>query len=229
MKFIEAFNQYPMRKDWKTLYTRYRLGRLKHQYWLWNRKHKDEAYVDKYDYFILKNCQPGKTLFYASAGYYLRDIFPEVETAEMHSVVETFYKDTIICTDRSKLAEMLPYKYDNFAVVNNRADHWVTVDGLTDHLTNYTKAMNDGCRVFYSFRDTQIHVNRLTTNMEDHFLSWAKSLTKIGLSLVWYDIRFDKKVPGTDGEYNTFENPDPTNGNLKFIFVYKGQPWEIQT
>lgn len=218
-----------MRKDWKTLYTRYRLGRLKHQYWLWNRKNKNEVYVDEYDYFILKNCQPGKTLFFSSAGYYLRDIFPEVDTAEMHSVVGTFYKDTIICTDRSKLAELLPYKYDNFAVVNNRADHWVTVDGLTEHITNYTKTMNDGCRFFYSFRDTQIHVNRLTIDMEDHFLTWAKSLVMIGLELVWHDIRFDKKVPDMNGEYNTFENPDVTNGNIKFIFVYKGSPWEIQT
>jgi hypothetical protein len=65
--------------------------------------------------------------------------------------------------------------------------------------------------------------------MEEHFLSWAQSLTKIGLSLVWYDIRFDKKVPNEGGEYNTHENPDPTNGNLKFIFVYKGDPWEIVT
>jgi hypothetical protein len=180
-KIIEFFDQATIKSDWKTQYIRYRLGRLKHQYWLWNRKNKSDAVIDEYDHFILKNCQPGKTVFFASAGYYLKDIYPEIESVEMHTVVKTFYNDVYICPDRKDLANTLPFKCDNFAVVNNRADHWVTVDGLTDHLKNYCSVMNSGCRFFYSFRDTQIHVNRLTTDMHTHFLDWAKSLTKIGM------------------------------------------------
>lgn len=29
-----------------------------------------------------------------------------------------------------------------------------------------------------------------------------------------------------NGYYDQLENPDTTNGNLKFWFVYKGDPWQ---
>lgn len=226
-KLIEHFDQADMRKDWRTLYFRYRAGRLKHQYWLYNRKTPNNAVIDSYDHAILKNCQPGVTVFFGSAGYYIRDIFPDVEVIEMHPVVKTFYPDTHICTDRTLLPNVVDFRADNFAVVNNRGDHWVDVGGLTDHMRNYTRIMQPGCRVFYSFRDTQIHVNRLTTDLEQHFLEWAHSLSQLGLTLVWHSIEFERKVPDENGHYNMLENPDTTNGNLKFWFVYQGGPWEV--
>lgn len=226
-KLIEHFDQVEMRKDWRTLYFRYRAGRLKHQYWLYNRKTPDRAVIDSYDYAILKNCQPGTTIFFGSAGYYIRDIFPEVEVIEMHPVVKTFYPDAHICTDRSQLSTVINFQADNFAVVNNRGDHWVDIAGLTEHMRNYTQIMNPGCRVFYSFRDTQIHVNRLTTDLAQHFLDWAQGLSQLGLTLVWHSIDFKKKVPDNNGYYDMSENPDTTNGNLKFWFVYQGTPWEV--
>ena len=218
-KLIEFYKTESIKTDWKTQYIRYRLGRLKHQYWLWNRKHKDQALIDEYDYAILQNCKPGKTAFFASAGYYLKDIFSEIEVIEMHPVVNTFYKDVHICTERKNLVD-LPFTVDNFAVVNNRADHWVDRQGLYEHFLNYSKIMNPGCRVFYSFRDTQILINRLTNNLQEYFYDWARSLSTLGFTLVWHNIEFrEKDFP--------LENPDTTNGNLKFWFVYKGQPWEI--
>jgi hypothetical protein len=63
--------------------------------------------------------------------------------------------------------------------------------------------------------------------MEKYFLDWAKSLTSIGLELVWNSIDFKRKVPDQNGHYDQLENPDTTNGNLKFWFVYKGQQWDI--
>lgn len=225
-KIIEFFDQASEKNEWKTQYIRYRIGRLKHQYWLWNRKNPTRAIIDNYDHAIMKNCQLGKTVFFGSAGYYIRDIFPEVEVVEMHPVVKTFYPDAYICTDRSMLSSVLPFKADNFVVVNNRAEMWCKVDGITDHFSNYIKVMNPGCRLFYSFRDTQMHVNRLTTDLESHFLDWARSLQhSIGLQLVWHSIDFSKKIPDHNGYYNQMENPDTTNGNLKFWFVYKGDPW----
>jgi len=226
-KQVEHFDQATFKTDWRTQYIKYRAGRLKHQLWLRNRKNLTEAVIDSYDYRILQNCQPGLTAFYGSAGHYLRDIFPKIETIEMYPVVKTFYPGVHICTDRSKLADTIPFRCDNFAVVNNRADHWVTVSGLTEHFINYSLIMNPGCRVFYSFRDTQIQLNRLTCDMKQYFLTWADGLSEFGFDLVWYDINFDAKQPDANGYYDQLENPDTTNGNLKFWFVYKGKPWKV--
>jgi hypothetical protein len=225
-KIIEFFNHSAIKTDWKTQYIRYRLGRLKHQYWLLNRKNSGQAVIDTYDYSILENCQPGRTVFFASAGYYLRDIFPEIEVVEMHPVVKTFYPEVHLCEDRSRLAD-LPFRADNFAVVNNRGDIWTELENITQHCKYYTTVMNPGCRFFYSFRDTQISgLNRLTTDMEIHFLLWAKSLEKTHkLKLVWHSINFKRKEPDVNGYYDQLENPDTTNGNLKFWFVYKGNAW----
>jgi hypothetical protein len=226
-KIIEFYNQSNIKTDWKTQYIRYRIGRLKHQYWLINRKNLGRAIIDTYDYSITQNCQPGNTVFFASAGYYIKDIFPEVYVVEMHPVVKTFYPDSYICTDRSDLKNILPVMADNFAVVNNRGDIWTEIENITQHCINYTKVMNPGCRFFYSFRDTQVvGVNRLTTNQEQFFYDWAKTLEKIcDLKLVWHDINFQKKLADDNGHYNQLENPDTTNGNLKFWFVYKGNAW----
>jgi hypothetical protein len=225
IKIIESFSDASLRTDWRTQYRRYRAGRLKHQYWLWNRRSK-QALVDEYDYKILQNCQPGNTVFFSSAAYYLKDLWPEITVVEQFPVVKTFYPDVIVCADRANLKNILKVSADNFAVVNNRAEMWTDVLGISEHLANYTKIMNPGCRVFYSFRDTQMYVNRLTVDMEDHFLSWAQSLEHThNLKLVWHCVDFKKKEPDSNNNYNTLENPDTTNGNLKFWFVYQGQLW----
>jgi hypothetical protein len=224
-KIVEFFNHSEIKKDWKTQYIRYRLGRLKHQYWLVNRKN-NTAIIDTYDYSILQNCQPGCTVFFGSAGYYLKDIFSEIEVIEMHPVVKTFYPDVHICSDRTELIN-LPFCADNFAVVNNRGDIWTELENISAHCKYYTEIMNPGCRFFYSFRDTQIAgINRLTTDMEKHFFDWAQGLEQThNLTLVWYDINFKRKLPDQNGYYDQLENPDTTNGNLKFWFVYKGKAW----
>jgi hypothetical protein len=228
MKLVEKIYPQEHKTTFKTRYIKYRAGRLKHQYWLWNRKSKEKKLVDEYDALILKNCQPGKTAFFCSSGYYLKDIFGDIDSIEMHSVVKEFYPDVITVTNRDNLAEVVSYKFDNFAVVNNRGDHWVSTNGLTNHLINYCRILNPGARIFYSLRDTQIHYNRLVLDQEKYFLSWANGLKNIGLTLVWADIQFKKKEKDGNGNYDRLENPDTTNGNLKFWFVYKGESWNIQ-
>jgi hypothetical protein len=222
-KLIESFDQATLRSDWRTQYRRYRTGRLKHQYWLENRK-RGTALVDEYDYTILKNCKPGHTVFFSSAGYYLKDIWPEITVVEMYPIVQSFYPDSLYVADRSQLSTVLA-SVDNFACVNNRSEMWCNVDGLTKHFEHYIKILNSGARVFYSFRDTQMWVNRLTVDMEQHFLTWAHSLQRFDLRLVWHEINFHKKTPDTFGNYDMLENPDTTNGNLKFWFEYQTQNW----
>lgn len=228
-KIIEFFNQSEIKTDWKTQYLRYRFGRLKHQYWLWNRKRQNNLLVEEYDYFILRNCQPGNTVFFASSGYYLKEIWPDIISVEMHPVVKTFYPAARICTDRSQLPVVVPERADNFAVVNNRGDIWTEITNITKHVEQYVKVMNPGCRFFYSFRDTQVvGFNRLTTDMEKFFLEWAQSLKMLNLDLVWSQIDFPRRIPDESGNYDLNENPDTTNGNIKFAFVYCGDPWQIK-
>jgi hypothetical protein len=225
MRLVEQIIKTEHKENFKTRYIKYRAGRLKHQYWLWNRK-QDQKIIDEYDAKILRNCQPGRTAFFSSARYYLKDIWPEIDSIEMYPVVQEFYPGVITVDSRGQLAVKVSGKYDNFAVVNNRADHWVSTQGLTQHLENYCRILNPGARVFYSFRDTQIHYNRLRLQARQHFMHWAMSLHDIGLDLVWSDLQFRLKIKDGHGNYDAFENPDTVNGNLKFWFVYQGQPWK---
>ena len=210
----------PTKQDWKTLYIRYRIGRLKHQYWMWNRKRTDKFLIDAYDKFILENCQSGTTVFFASSGYYLKDLYPEIEVIETHPVVKTFRSDVTIC-QREDL-HTLPIRADNFAVVNNRGDQWYDLNDRNQMIREYTAIMNPGCQFFYSFRDTQIPIlNRLKVDMHRHFMTWAVGLeASHNLKMIWSDIQFPPKQPDHNGIYSTLENPDTTNGNIKFIFTY---------
>lgn len=226
MRLVEQIFDKDHSSNFRTRYTKYRAGRLKHQYWLWNRK-QDQKKLDIYDASILRNCQPGKTAFFASTGYYLKDIWPDIDSIEMHPVVREFYPNVFLVGTREHLDQKIPHRYDNFAVVNNRGDHWVSTDGLTGHLKNYCRILNPGARIFYSFRDTQIHYNRLRLDAVAHFLDWASSLKNIDLHLVWHDVQFPRKEKDGAGNYDAWENPDTTNGNLKFWFVYKGDPWKV--
>jgi hypothetical protein len=227
MKLVEQIYFDEHRTDFRTNYIKYRAGRLKHQYWLWNRKRTNKV-IDEYDAKILKNCKPGSTAFFASAGYYLKEIWPHIDSIEMHPVVKDFYPDIIFAPTRQDLPRVVPGKYDNFAIVNNRGDHWVSVDGLTQHLKAYAQVLNPGARLFYSFRDTQIHYNRLKIDAEQHFRNWAQSLEHLDFTLVWSDVVFKEKIKDGNNKYDAFENPDTVNGNIKFWFCYKGKPWTIQ-
>ena len=187
--------------------------------------------IDEYDYKIINNCQQGQTVFFASSGYYLKDIYENIDVIEMHPIVKIFYPDTYICSDRSQLTEVYPHLVDNFAVVNNRGDIWTELENIAEYCKQYTQIMRAGCRFFYSFRDTQVvGFNRLTLDIEKYVLDWAKDLERThDLKLVWHDINFKKKLPDINGYYDQLENPDTTNGNLKFWFVYKGDAWEIKS
>lgn len=216
----------PTKQDWRTAYVRYRIGRLKHQYWLWNRKRPHAPVIDYYDKFILQNCQPGHTVFFSSSAYYLKDIFGDITVVEQYPVVKTFRPDVIIST-RSNLKN-LDFRSDNLAVVNNRSDQWYDLSQRNQMIQEYCAFMNHGCRFFYSFRDTQIpKLNRLKIDQEQYWLAWAQSLANFGLDLCWHSIEFPRKQADANGDYNTLENPDTTNGNLKFIFVYKDKPFTV--
>ena len=185
--------------DFKTRYIKFRLGRIKHQLWLNNRKSEHKVLYEE-DKKILDKCQNGTTAIFDSAGYYIKDLFPShnIDVIESNPVVQAFYPDCIIC-ERKDLVN-LDKAYDNFIVTNARSDHWVD-----------------------SFRDTQmLGFNRLKINMEKFFLDWANNLHQThGLKLIDHNIMFPKKIKYADSGFNLEENPDTTNGNIKFAFIFE--------
>ena len=82
--------------------------------------------------------------------------------------------------------------------------------------------MKPNCLFFYSFRDTQIvDWNRLTIDHNVYFETFAKYIEKTyNLKLLWKDIKFITKIKDGNGNYDILENPDTTNGNIKFLFQY---------
>jgi len=227
INYVETFDQSEMKERDKHSYIRYRMGRLKHSTWLKNRKDPTQLTIDTHDKFIIDNIKSGKTCAFGSAGYYFDDLIPDLTVVEQWDIVQKFYPACYIIKDRSLLKSYFGRQFDNFIVVNNRGDMWVTPENLTLHCLNYSYTMNDGCLFFYSFRDTQINDwNRLTTDHYEYFYEWAISLKKTcNLNLIWHDIKF------IDDSYDTInnqlENPDTTNGNLKFVFQYKSNSHTI--
>jgi len=247
MKLIEHFNDYDMVSTDDTIvnkhnYLRFRFGRLKHNFWLKSRKSKHTIYVDAYDNFILQNLKSGKTCYFGSAGYYLDGAINDLTVIEQFPIVKAFYPKAVIVKDRTEIFDHFPKTFDNFVVVNNRADIWTSLydsvdagfdldkPSVEDHVRHYIKSMKDGCIFFYSFRDTQIvNWNRISTDHYDYFYNFALYLKKYGLNLLWHDIKFAKKEKQPDGSYDIMENPDTLNGNLKFIFQYNDNSHVIDT
>lgn len=226
MKLIEDFSDYPMVVNKHAInkqnYIRYRMGRLKHELWLKNRKSRDTVYVDEYDNFIIQQLNPGNTCYFGSAGYYVEDLIDNLTVIEEWPVVKTFYPNAIIIKNRKEIGDLFPNYFNNFVIINNRSDQWYNIEDWKENIKNYTRAMASGCLFFYSFRDTQTVLwNRLKENHYDYFYNFGKSLEEFGLHIVWHDIQFAVKEKDGAGNYDVLENPDTTNGNIKFIFVHK--------
>jgi len=220
-KLIEHFSDYPMIDTDRHNYIRYRMGRLKHQLWLQNRK-RDYITIDTHDKFIIDNLKAGKTCVFGSAGYYLEDLVEDLTVIEQHPIVKKFYPKAQIINHRNEIGKSYGKSFDNFVVINHRNDLWVDLDGLEKHFKDYRSAMKPGCLFFYSFRDTQMLFNRFKNDHYYFFLNFAKQLEKsLDLHLIWHDIKFAEKQKDGAGNYDINENPDTTNGNIKFVFEYQ--------
>ena len=139
-KLIEHFSDYPMVENDQHNYTRYRMGRLKHQLWLHNRK-RDEIILDTHDKFILDNLKPGNTCVFGSAGYYFEEVIPNLTVIEQWPIVKKFYPKAQIIEDRCEIAETNGRMFDNFVVVNNRGDMLAELSVVEKHIANYVQSM----------------------------------------------------------------------------------------
>jgi hypothetical protein len=211
MKIVKHYNELTRKTmDKKTEYLAYRVGKIKHELWLKSRK-TNNVYLTSYDNHILEKLQPGATAIFGSAGYFLEDCIENLTVIETQKIVKSFYPKAVIVKGRDEIGRLFPKKFNNFIVTNNRSDLWVDKDGLCEHIKNYKRSMSDGCLFFYSMRDTQFTPwNRLKINHYEMFIGLAKKIESLGFECV------ESKIDFANGDGN--ENPDTTNGNIKYIF-----------
>jgi hypothetical protein len=195
----------------KTAYLRYRVGKIKHELWLKSRKSSSDVYITPYDDYVLNKLIPGPTAIFGSAGYYLDGCVEDLTVIEQEKIVKDFYPKVVIVKERHEIGKLFPKKFNNFIVINNRADLWVDTNGLCSHIEQYKKSMQQDCLFFYSLRDTQFTPwNRLKINHYEMFVGVAKEIEKLGFKCIESTIDF------ANGDGN--ENPDTTNGNIKYLF-----------
>ena len=211
MKIVRHYSELENNiQDQKSAYLRYRVGKIKHALWLKTRK-SNENYITKYDEYILKMIQPGKTGIFGSAGYFLDGCIKDLTVIEREPIVKSFFPRAEIVKHRKEIGTRFPNTFDNFIVTNNRADLWVDANGLCEHLAHYREAMKNDCLFFYSMRDTQLTSwNRFKINHYQVFIDLAKQIERLGFECLESQIEF------ANGDGN--ENPDTSNGNIKYLF-----------
>ena len=211
MKIIKHYRELKIKNhDKKTAYLRYRASKIKHQLWLKTRK-SNKVYITPYDAYILQKIQVGRTGIFGSAGYYLEDCIKDLTVIEQDTIVKDFYPKAIIVKTREEIGKLYPQYFNNFIVINNRSDLWVDTNGLCEHIKNYKKSMAEDCLFFYSLRDTQFTPwNRLKINHYEMFVTVAKKIEKLGFKCL------NSQMDFASGDGN--ENPDTTNGNIKYLF-----------
>ena len=211
MKIVKHQNELKRKSmDQRTAYLRYRTGKIKHELWLKSRK-SQHTYITEYDDYILKKLQKGQTAIFGSAGYFLEDCVDNLTVIEQEKKKKKFYPKAVIVDSRDKIGNMFQDRFDNFIVTNNRSDLWTDADGLCKHITAYRESMKNNCLFFYSMRDTQFTPwNRLKINHYEMFIDLAKQIESLGFSCL------ESQMDFADGDGN--ENPDTTNGNIKYLF-----------
>jgi len=211
MKTIKHYDDIkPVKNNWKLDYIKYRANKHKHELWLKSRK-SDFVYMTAYDKFILDNLQEGQTGTFGSTYYHLEDCIENLTVIEQKPIVKKFYPKATIVKEREDIGRLFPKKFNNFIVTFNRSDHWHDHKGIVGHVKKYQEAMAPGCLFFYSLRDTMWSPwNRLKINHYKFFVDLAKQIEQIGFKCKQSQINF------ANGDGN--ENPDTTDGNIKFMF-----------
>jgi len=95
------------------------------------------------------------------------------------------------------------------------------MDGGENAMTFETQGSGEVVRINSS---GNVHITD-NTNGPDAALHIEKTYH---LNLLWHDIKFAEKTKDGVGNYDIMENPDTTNGNIKFVFEYKSKTKNIK-
>lgn len=218
-KLINHYSDATRKDTWRNQYVAFRAEHPKHMYYLANRR-QSEVCLDLYDKYILENLNPGTTMAFDVAGYYLVDVVPNLIVVERMEIAKSWYPSCLVTTDPASLTQFHG-KVNNFIVNNSLMLKWKTLDQWTSWWLHNSVLLAPGAQIFCAFRDNRIMRNRLTVNFRRALAHWLGYMERQGFRII--DYSYDPCNVGDDvTDYRSAtEIADTTNGNVKIHWQYE--------
>jgi len=217
-KVISAYGEGNFQLNFRNLYTVWKFGKPKHNYYVRNRR-STEIMLDEYDQYLIDHLKPGKTLIYDAAGYYLAEAIDDLTVIELNHIVLTWYPDAVIDTGEVSVRHLYQ-SADNLIVINTIRLRWKTFEEYSEYWKFQRRFLKPGAHIFFSFRDIFIFHNRLKYKFSDLLQSWLESMEIYGFNFV----RLQHEIIPIDDsiiDYNsTPEIYDMINGNVKIHWEF---------
>ena len=218
-KIIGRYNDATLKGSFTQQYRVWKFGKPKHNYYMRNRK-STELIFDLYDKYILDNLNPGKTIIYDSAGYYLDEVVDDLTIVELNPTAQKIYPKVILDTGPESVDQHY-YQADNFIVINTIQLRWKTFEDYTTYWKLQTRFLKPGAQIFFSFRDIFVFHNRLKYHFSELLIDWLDIMKSHGFVLSNLDHQL---IPIDDSITDISHLPEITdmvNGNIKIHWVYQ--------
>lgn len=218
-KVISRYSDANFHSTFRNLYIKWKFGKPKHKYYVHNRKSKDKI-LDYYDKYILDNIQPGVTIAFDCAGYYLDGIVDNLIVVDLDPIVKVWYPNAVIY-DNNHAVTHLYNTADNFIVNNTIKLRWKTFDEFSEFWKTSRQFLRHESQIFFSFRDIFIFHNRLKFKFSDLLSNWLCEMQQYGFDVNQYT--YDK-LPVTEHMTDLEKIPeieDMNNGNVKIHWTYR--------
>jgi hypothetical protein len=218
-KVIDCYADGEFRANYRNRYTRWKFGKPKHNYYVKNRRAPIKI-LDLYDQYILENLNPGTTMAFDCAGYYLDGLVDDLCVVDLDPIVLSWYPQAHIYTDEKSVVELY-HSADNFIVINTIKLRWKTFDAYTDFWCRARRFLRNGCQVFFSYRDIFIFHNRLKYNFSELSQQWLLTMEQHGFYVNKYQY---EPISVTSEMHDLSQIPeinDMVNGNVKIHWQYR--------
>ena len=218
-KIISRYKDATFIESFRNRYCVWKFGKPKHNYYVQSRQ-KKVLILDEYDEYIINNLNPGRTITYDVAGYYLDGAIDNLTVIELNPIVLRWYPSAIIDRGEDSVGHLYN-QADNFIINNTIKLRWKTFDEYTAYWEYQSRFFKSGTQIFFSFRDIFIFHNRLKFNFSELLRQWIDHMESKGFQL----IRLQHDLISIDDSLNDItklpEISDMMNGNVKIHWRYK--------
>lgn len=218
-KIIGRYSDATFRNTYRNLYTKWKFGKPKHIYYIKNRRSSDKI-LDHYDKYLLENFKAGRTIAFDCAGYYLDGLVNDLIVVDLDPIVLSWYPQAQIYTNEESVQHLYSTA-DNFIVNNTIKLRWKTLDEHREFWKNSRRFLQNGCQVFFSYRDIFIFHNRLKYNFSELLNNWLTTMEEYGFYVKNYSYDPIKVTAEMKDIEIIPEINDMVNGNVKIHWEYK--------